>query len=235
MNKITTVKVLKVRHLTNSTFVLRVERKGFEFTPGQCVNLGLPKEAINREYSTYSGKDERYLEFLIKTIKDGALSPKLSVLKSGDEITIDGAYGLFTIADPEDTKNKYLFIGTGTGVAPFHSFARSYPKLNYTVLHGMSYQNEMYDAKDYSRERYIACVSREKDSSTRVEGSPSGLGMTRGTNVFYGRVTDYLGNYPVDPKTICYLCGNSEMINEAYDILRAQGVGGTNIITEVFF
>src|SRR3989338_8229108 len=97
MKKITMVKVLKVRHLTDSTFVLLVERKGFEFIPGQCVNLGLPKEAINREYSTYSGKDEKYLEFLIKTIKGGSLSPILQRLSIGDEVTIDGAYGLFTI------------------------------------------------------------------------------------------------------------------------------------------
>ncbi len=35
MNKITMVKVLKARHLTDSTFVLRVERKGFEFKEGE--------------------------------------------------------------------------------------------------------------------------------------------------------------------------------------------------------
>lgn len=217
MNRITTVKVLRLRHLTDSTFVLRVERKGFEFTPGQCVNLGLKKDAINREYSSYSGKDEKYLEFLIKTIDGGALSPKLATLRPGDEVTIDGAYGLFTIANPEDTKNKYLFIGTGTGIAPFHSFALSYPKLNYKILHGVSYKSELYDTKDYPKDRYVPCVSREKGGD------------------FHGRVTDYLKKHPVEPKTICYLCGNSEMINEVYDILREQGVGGTNIITEVFF
>ncbi len=217
MNKIAKVKVLKIRHLTDSTFVIRVERKGFGFIPGQCVNLGLQKEAINREYSTYSGKDEKYLEFLIKTIPGGALSPKLQKLKVGDEITIDGAYGLFTITNPNDTKNKCLFIGTGTGIAPFHSFALSYPKLNYTVLHGVSFKNELYDAKDYPKNRYIACVSREEGGD------------------FHGRVTAYLRRHPVDPRTICYLCGNSDMINEVYDILREQGLGGTNIITEVFF
>lgn len=223
MNKITTVKVLKVRHLTDSTFVLRVERKGFEFTPGQCVNLGLQKEAINREYSSYSGINEKHLEFLIKTIKDGSLSPKLQKLKIGDEVTIDGAYGLFTIAKPNDTKKKYVFIGTGTGIAPFHSFALSYPKLNYTLLHGVSYRNEQYDSKDYPKGRYLACVSRSQKSESGSQ------------NIFRGRVTDYLRKNPADPKNIFYLCGNSNMINEVYDILREQGVNGTNIITEVFF
>jgi len=222
------VKVLKVRHLTDSTFVLRVERKGFEFIPGQCVNLGLPKEAINREYSTYSGKDEKYLEFLIKTIRGGALSPKLSKLKPSDLVTIDGAYGLFTIPRPEDTNKKYLFVGTGTGIAPFHSFALSYPGLDYTVLHGVSYGNEQYDKKDYPKGRYVACISRTQNNN--LNRFPIGSGMT-----WNGRVTGYLREHPVDPETICYLCGNSDMINEAYDILRGQGVNGTNIITEVFF
>ena len=217
MNRIAKVKVLKIRHLTGSTFVMRVERKGFEFIPGQCVNLGLPKDAINREYSTYSGKDEKHLEFLIKTIPDGALSPKLQKLRVGDEITIDGAYGLFTITNPNDTINRYLFIGTGTGIAPFRSFALSFPKLNYQILHGVSFEKERYDAKDYPKNRYTACVSRE----------PGGD--------FRGRVTDYLRKNPANPKTICYLCGNSDMINEVYDILREQGLGGTNIMTEVFF
>ena len=228
MNKIYSVKVLKVRYLTDSTFVLRVERKGFEFIPGQCVNLGLPKEAINREYSTYSGKDEKYLEFLIKTIKGGSLSPILQRLSIGDEVTIDGAYGSFTIANPGDTINKYLFIGTGTGIAPFHSFALSYPELDYTVLHGVSYGNEQYDKKDYPKGRYVACISRTQNNN--LNRFPIGSGMT-----WKGRVTGYLREHPVDPKTICYLCGNSDMINEAYDILRGQGVNGTNIITEVFF
>ncbi len=138
-------------------------------------------------------------------------------LKIGDEVTIDGSYGLFTIANPEKTNNKYLFVGTGTGIAPFHSFALSYPKLDYRILHGVSYKKELYDARDYSKGGYIACVSRETGGD------------------FHGRVTEYLRKHPVEPKTICYLCGNSEMINEVYDILRGQNVNGTNIITEVFF
>lgn len=216
MNEVTAVKILKIRHLTDSTFVLRVERRGFEFVPGQCVNLGLKKDAINREYSTYSSQDAKFLEFLVKTVPNGALSPKLQKLKIGDEITIDGAYGLFTIPKLE-LKQSYLFIGTGTGIAPFHSFALSYPNLDYKVIHGVSYKNERYDFKDYPENRYLACVSREAGGD------------------FHGRVTNYLREHPVNPKTICYLCGNSEMINEVYDILRGQGVGGTNIITEVFF
>ena len=216
MNKLKTYKVIGRRDLTASTYVLRIERRGFEFIPGQCVNIGLPSDAVNREYSTYSGVDNKYLEFLIKEIQGGVISPALRKLRKGNKISLDGAYGLFIIPQPE-AKQKYIFICSGTGIAPFHSFVKSYPGLDYTVLHGIRAADEQYDKKDYEPKRYIACVSREK----------------RGD--FHGRVTDYLRKHPVDPKTICYLCGNSEMISEAYEILREQGVGGTNIITEVFY
>ena len=227
MNKKKLYKVLGVRNLTDSTYVLRIERNGFEFIPGQCVNIGLTDEAVNREYSTYSGINDKYLEFLIKEVTGGVVSPVLRKLKKDNKVSVDGAYGLFIIPKPE-AKQKYLFIGSGTGIAPFHSFVKSYPGLDYTILHGIRTANEQYDKKDYDPKRYVACVSRDRE-----DGLPRSARNDK--DVFRGRVTEYLRKHPVNPKTVCYLCGNSEMINEVYDILRGQGVNGTNIITEVFF
>ena len=208
-------KVQSVTFLTESTYKLKLERGDLQFIPGQCVNIGLPGEAVNREYSTYSGLKDRYLEFLIKRVDGGLVSTKLSLLDPGDEVTLDGAFGLFTIPKP-DLKKKYLFIASGTGIAPFHSYVRSY-KLDYKILHGIRYARETYDLADYDRKRYFSCVSKEKSGD------------------FSGRVTDYLKKYPVKVGTICYICGNSSMINDVYDVLRSQGVSGTDIVTEVFF
>ncbi|MGI6756413.1 MAG: hypothetical protein ACOX32_00640 [Bacteroidaceae bacterium] len=52
---------------------------------------------------------------------------------------------------------------------------------------------------------------------------------------FKGRVTDYLRQNPVNPDTLCYLCGNCDMIHEVFDILEEQGVKSDNIFTEVYF
>lgn len=217
MSNINRYRVLEIRNLTESTYVLRVERKDFGFVPGQCVNIGTVGSGVNREYSTYSGIDEPYLEFLIKEVRGGTVSPALRKLQARDEVELEGPYGLFVLENPEDERRKYLFVATGTGIAPFHSFVKSYPAIDYQILHGIRYVREQYDKDDYDRDRYIACVSREDGGD------------------FHGRVTDYLRQHPVDPKTICYLCGNRNMINEVYDILREQGVSGSNIITEVFF
>jgi len=108
MNIIQTAKVLSIRILTESTYILRIERNKFKFIPGQCVNIGLVGSAVNREYSTYSGTKDTYLEFLIRKINGGAVSVGLSQLTPGEEVTLDGAYGTFTIKKPAKI-GKYIF------------------------------------------------------------------------------------------------------------------------------
>lgn len=215
-----TPKVLKIRNLTDQTYVIRVERLGFEFLPGQHFNIGLVDEAINREYSSYSGINDKYLEFLIREVENGFVSPALKKLTKNDQVSLDGAYGLFVLDETKISTHKYLFVASGTGIAPFHSFITSYANLDYQILHGIRESNEKYDFEDYDPKRYVACVTKSPNK-----------------NDFHGRVTDYLINNPIgkDDKLICYLCGNSGMINDVYDILREQGVNGSNIITEVFF
>lgn len=210
-------RVLEIRALSANCFRLRVERKGFVFTSGQCVNIGLPKSGVNREYSTYSGEQEKeHMDFLIRRVEGGSVSPAITQLKSGDFVEIHGAYGSFTLP-PDFPKRAFTFIATGTGIAPFHSFVQSHPGLDYRILHGIREKEEMYEIADYEKGRYTACVSR-----------------TLGGD-FHGRVTDYLKQNPVDPSRTYFLCGNRAMINEVYDLLRSQGVNGDRLFTEVFF
>jgi len=219
-------KVLGIREITDKTYVLQVERSGFEFIPGQCVNIGLETSGINREYSSYSSvSDTKKMEFLIREVKNGAVSTALRKLKKGEYVQLDGAYGKFTLKSPADKNKKYIFIASGTGIAPFHSFALSYPNLNYKVLHGVRYENEQYDKDDYKKGSYIACIS--KIQKTKTENTQN--------SVFEGRVTDYLRANGVEKDATYYLCGNTEMINEVYDILRTEKVNGDQIFTEVFF
>lgn len=216
MNTIQKVKVLGIRNLTESTYVLRTERNNFKFIPGQCVNIGLVGGAVNREYSTYSSTKDSYLEFLIKKVTGGLVSIGISKLKPNDEVTLDGAYGKFIIEKP-NRMQKYMFIGSGTGIAPFHSFVKSYPQIDYRILHGIRSPYEQYDRQDYKDMGYFACVSRGKGGD------------------FSGRITKYLKTIPLTNDSVYYLCGNRSMINDVYDILRSKEINGNNIFTEVFF
>lgn len=210
-------KLEEIRNLSPSTYVLRLERNGFSFKPGQCVNLGLKGSGVNREYSTYSGIDEPYLEFLIKEVTGGTVSPALRGIEPGSEVELHGPYGSFVI-EPEKVKtSRFVFIGTGTGIAPFHSFVRSYPNLDYQIINGIRHPSEQHDFQDYDSSRLICCVSREEWDG------------------FHGRVTDYLKQMEISLDRVYYLCGNQGMIHDAYDILRNAGVSGDQIFTEAFF
>ena len=210
-------KVLEVKSLTEDTYRIRCERGGLQFKPGQCVNLGFPGAGVNREYSTYSGADDPHLDFLIKEAKNGIVSVQLKAIPSGGRVEIHGCYGDFRIKTPELNGRPYLFIGTGTGIAPFHSFVQSYPGLNYKVVHGIRFARECYDRQDYAADRYVSCVSREDGGD------------------FRGRVTDYLKKNPVPKDALCYLCGNRAMISEVYELLRSQGVPSDGLFSEAFF
>ncbi len=211
-------KVLTVRELTESTFVLGIERKNMVFEPGQHILLGKAGDIHHREYSIYSGVEDEQLEVLVKEVDDGLVSKKLKKLAPGDEVEIQGPLGFFTL-DEEFMKdeNPFLFVASGTGISPFHSMVRSIKELNYTVLHGVRYGEETYEKKDYDPDRYISCITRDESGK------------------FHGRVTDYIRQAQFDPKTHCYLCGNFEMIRDAMDLLEAKGIPQDHLHAEVYF
>jgi len=212
-----TYKVIAVDHLTESTFRLRAERPNVPIKAGQCFNVGVPGAGVNREYSMYSSADAPYLDFLVKEVEGGFVSPALKSLQPGDLVEIDGPYGEFCLNPPVNSDQHYLFLATGTGIAPFHSFVETLPNLNYMVLHGIREPHEQYHENDYAQGRYIPCISKN------VAAQPS------------FRLTEYLIRHPADPGSIVYLCGNRDMIVDAFEILREQGVPGDNLFTEVFF
>lgn len=209
--------ILDMRHLTNSTFVMRIERKGLEFKAGQHVCVGPPNGIHTREYSIYSAEHEDYIEILVKEVENGLVSPTLKKLKVGGFVIVEEPVGYFTINKEHSDKQKYVFIATGTGVSPFHSFVKSYKGMDYTLLHGVRFANEAYDADVYDKSKYVVCTTGDKEGN------------------YNGRVSTYLKDNAFDADTQYYLCGNCNMIHDVYDILEEQGVSTDNIHAEVYF
>ena len=212
-----TCRILDIEHLTENTFKLRVERPEIAIISGQCFNIGIPGLGINREYSMYSSADSEYIDFLIRSVDDGLISKELQKLKPGDLVEVDGAYGEFCLKDPFNENQTYLFIATGTGIAPFHSFIQTYSNLNYKIVHGVRTKDECYDSEKDKPDPYLSCISR-----------PGGAHKPR-------RVTDYLFDVDISIKTQVYICGNRNMIVDVFDILHSKGVSSNQIVTEVFF
>jgi ferredoxin--NADP+ reductase len=210
-----TSKVLAVRRLTDSAAVLRFERHDLKFEPGQYIRVGVDGDAEIRDYSIYSSADADYLEVLVRRVEDGLVSKQLCELEVGEMVTVGGPYGHFKLTD--DIRPKpLLFISTGTGISPFHCFVDSHAELDYQLVHGTSYCSESYDAEHYG-DRYIHCVSREDGGA------------------FRGRVTEYLQTLEIDTQTEAFLCGNCDMIYEAFDLLQEKGLPTAQIHTEVYF
>lgn len=212
-----THRVQHVREVSETAYVLRVDRKGLRFEPGQYINVGPHGSIAMREYSVYSGQEEDFLEILVKEVEGGLVSQALKKTKPGDPVALEGPYGFFLIDEEQRKSGKFLFISSGTGISPFHSFAKSYSGLDYTLLHGVRTLSELYDREVFEPERYISCVTREEGGD------------------YHGRVTDYLRANPADPESLCYLCGNCDMIYESFDILRSQGVSPDHLFAEVYF
>ena len=209
--------VISVRHITDSTYVLRLNRNGLKFIPGQYVSIGKAGKIDKRDYSIYSSTEDDFLEVIIREVKDGSVSKSLKNCKPGDKIELEGPFGFFRIKPEDVEKGNFLFIASGTGISPFHSMVKSTQSLNYKMLHGVRNSKEGYDKADYSTNNHVLCTSRD------------------GSGDYYGRVTDYLRENPVSKDTLCYLCGNVEMINDVYDILEEQGVPSGNMHAEVYF
>ncbi len=220
VNKISTRlhEILDVRHLTESTFVLKLERDNIKFKAGQHLNAGPSNSIHTREYSIYSGENENFIEILVKEVADGFISPILKKQQPGNMLVIEEPVGYFSLPVKFNNQDKFLFIASGTGIAPFHSFIATHPDINYKLLHGIRNSAEKYEKDFYDPSRYIACTSRHRSDDS-----------------YFGRVTNYLEENPVEPGTRCYLCGNSSMIHDAYDILERQGVSLDMIHAEVYF
>jgi ferredoxin--NADP+ reductase/benzoate/toluate 1,2-dioxygenase reductase subunit len=207
-----------IRQLTASAYAVRLNRNGLDFRAGQHITLGLINEVECREYSIYSGEQDDYIEVLVKTVENGNISKKLKQVQPGDLLNFDGPVGYFTLDDNDIENNRrFIFIGSGTGIAPFRSFVKSYPGLNYTLLHGVRYAHEAYDRQDYHPESHILCTSRDKKGD------------------FNGRITQYLKENIHDTSAQYYLCGNINMIYEAFDLLQLKGVPSNQLHAEVYF
>ena len=236
-----TTRITAIDAVTRDIVSLRltaVEPAGYEFKPGQYADLTIPGTDEHRSFSmatTMSTPGE--VEFLIKKYPGGKFSALLdSGLSVGDEITMTGPYGSFTLK--EGHVLPVVCIGGGAGMAPILSLLRH---MSETGIHrpvrfyygartpaDLFYLDEIVALGQTLTEfEFVACLSAVADAGD-FAGSP-------GVQLDFGNVTDVVGRRePRIAKCETYLCGPPPMVDAALEFLQFNEVPLDQIFYDKF-
>jgi ferredoxin--NADP+ reductase len=209
--------VIETKVVNSGLFELVVERAGMEFVPGDCAAI-YTEDDKSRPYSIASGANDNELRFVIRKMEGGEVSPWLMDRKLGDTIRITPPFGWFRPGqDIGDA--PFAFIATGTGIAPFLAYRKTFEKPPTQCLYGVRREADAIGFSDLQN----WCPTRLAVSREKTEAHHN------------GRVTDLLDPLLLEPDTHYYCCGLESMVNDVGEWLESQGVGLTHIHREVFF
>ena len=234
--------------LTPDIMTLRVDtdEPRNEFSAGQYTVIGLygseerspnstpevdpadPEKLIQRPYSIASATGQlQQFEFYVSQVKSGQLTPRLFSLEPGDRIFVSKRIvGVFTLADTPENKD-IVMIATGTGLAPYISFLRSYlvsrPESNMAVIQGAAKQ---WDLGYYSELSFLKNTFKNflyLPTLTDADETWNGHQLWI-EKLLDKKVLEDEGGIEIDPdKTHFFLCGNPKMVDNVSEWLSQKG------------
>lgn len=222
-------RVVARRDWAPGLITLSVEAAIEPFTPGQFVNLCLELggKPVRRSYSIASAPGLP-LEFYLKEVVAGELTPALTRLEPGASVLVERKpQGFFTLAYVPPCRDLW-FIATGTGLGPFISMLRAgecWQRFERVcVVHGareashLSYADELaaLSKAHPGRLTYTSLVS---------QGEPHGALRGRVTTAFADGTLEERAGVALDPdRSHLMLCGNPDMILEVTAVLANRGL-----------
>ncbi|MFD9668324.1 2Fe-2S iron-sulfur cluster-binding protein [Rhodococcus sp. NPDC059968] len=211
-----------------------VEPETFEFKPGQYADLHIPGTEEHRSFSMATTQTPGHVEFLIKKYPGGKFAGLLDDgISVGDDISLTGPYGSFTLKDAHVL--PVVCIGGGAGMAPILSLLRHMSETaNTRPVHfyygartprDLFYLDEILElGKNLTDFTFVACLSETMDP------------VTSGLITFEdGNVTDVVDRRESDiAKSEVYLCGPPPMVDAALALLEAKGVPNDQVFYDKF-
>ncbi len=162
------------------------------------------------------------LDIAVSWVAGGLATEKLSSMQVGENMEATGPYGRFCLLP--DRHERYFLIATGTGVTPYRAMLKEieirlqqgsefYVVMGAQDESGLLYETDFVALEQaYDGFHYIPCLSRKQ----RDEAGP---------NDQSGYVQDYLAQYEFNPENdIAYLCGNPDMVDDAFALLKEKGM-----------
>lgn len=212
-----------------------IEPEKYEFKPGQYSELHIPGSDEKRSFSmatTQSTPDE--VEFLIKKYPGGKFAGLLDDgLSVGDEISLTGPYGSFTLKDGHIL--PVVCIGGGAGMAPVLSLLRHMSETDNTrpvhFYYGARTPNDLFYldeilelGKKLTDFNFVVALS--ETAEPQVEHPVA---------VETGYVTDVVSRLEPDiDKTEVYLCGPPPMVDAALALLETAGTPHDQVFYDKF-
>jgi len=217
----------EVRHMA----FRRRDGKPLAFVPGQFLQIHFEHEGrqLRRSYSIATRPDDpanpdHEIEIAVSYVPGGVATALLSGLREGEAIAASGPYGRFVL-HAEDQNRRYLLIATGTGVTPYRAMLpelrRVMPERGFEValVYGARIPGELLYGAEFERFadevpgfRFYACLSRAVRAVPRADD--------RG-----GRVQVALPELGPDAaQDIAYLCGNPDMVDACFTLLKEAGL-----------
>ncbi|HEY6941179.1 FAD-binding oxidoreductase [Dokdonella sp.] len=226
-----------VRHLAFE----REDGAPFAFVPGQFVQVHFhyaDGKPTKRSYSVATVGDGKApvqrIEIAVSYVEGGAATELLSTLDEGGTIEASGPYGRFCLMDG-DTNARYLLVATGTGVTPYRAMLPQIRALTqsrgctFALVYGARNETELLYGEEFeafAREvpgfTFHPCLSRTPRAVPRPHDR-------------HGRAQVALGELGPNAATdIAYLCGNPNMVDEAFAMLKEAGLPVPHIRREKY-
>lgn len=225
---------------------VRDDGQPLDYIPGQFlqVHFHYPDgTATKRSYSLATIPDGtrgpgESVEIAVSYVAGGAATALFEGLPEGGLIQASGPYGRFCLM-PGDTNRRYLLIATGTGVTPYRAML---PQLagqiaergiEVVLLFGARTPTELLYgdefrafANEHPNFRFVPCFSRELPAADSPHAHP---------DVRKGYVQDQLAELAPDAAgDIAYLCGNPNMVDACFEVLKGHGLPVPHIRREKY-
>lgn len=223
-------KVIETIQRTPDVKSFRFEKpQGFNYLPGQYVVLALRNKStpMKKPFTLSSSPTEDFLE-ITKKLTGHPFSNALLELKSGDQVFINGPYGIFTFQE------EYRYIGMlsgGIGITPLRSIIKySIDKkinLNIILLYSNRYETDIAFRDELEVMQKEDLNLKIIDTITKPELNWKGVTGRINAEMIQKYIPDY-------KKRIFFTCGPTEMVNSMVSLLKKLEVPEEQIKREIF-
>jgi ferredoxin-NADP reductase len=227
-----------VRHMVFE----RADGQPFAFIPGQFIQIHFHYDdgkPTKRSYSvgTVASGDStpiQHIEIAVSYVEGGAATKLLSELEVGQTVDASGPYGRFCLMDG-DTNQRYVLVATGTGVTPYRAMLPLITKLTqsrgceFAIVYGARNEADLLYGEEFEAfaavtpgfsfhpcfSRVPRAVPRGNDRNGRVQVAIEALKPSVDGDIFY-------------------LCGNPEMVDQSFTMLKESGLAVPHIRREKY-